>query len=244
MAEEKSSFILYCDLIHTVEKLPIEKAGELFMHILKYVNDKNPESDDLLLNIAFEPIKQTLKRDLKRYESKKQDRSLAGRMGNLQRYNSDLYDNVKSNRITLEQAEELAKRRKTRKSEKDLANVAVNDSVSVSVSVSDSVNDKENKNTPSAFSFYYSLLNSGASKQFASEWIKVRKNKKLTNTETALKKFMNQVKKSGYSLNEVLEKCIEKSWGGFEASWYNKPNNKSGTNQPLMIYDENDKLIR
>lgn len=69
MAENKKSFLLYCDLIHTIEKMPDEKAGQLLKHILQYVNDKNPETDDLILNIAFEPIKQSLKRDLKKYEN-------------------------------------------------------------------------------------------------------------------------------------------------------------------------------
>lgn len=69
MAENKKSFILYADLIHTVSKLPNEKAGELFKHILEYVNDKNPETEDLLLQISFEPIKQQLKRDLKNWEA-------------------------------------------------------------------------------------------------------------------------------------------------------------------------------
>lgn len=68
MAENKKSFILYCDLIHTIEKMPKEKAGELFLHILQYVNDKNPVTDDLIVNLTFEPIKQTLKRDLVKWE--------------------------------------------------------------------------------------------------------------------------------------------------------------------------------
>lgn len=69
MAENKKSFLLYCDLIHTVEQMPDELAGELFKHILSYVNDKNPVSESLILNLTFEPIKQSLKRDLKKYES-------------------------------------------------------------------------------------------------------------------------------------------------------------------------------
>jgi len=69
MAENKKSFILYSDLIHTVSKLPNEKAGELFKHILLYVNDENPETDDLILQIAFEPIKLQLKRDLVKWEN-------------------------------------------------------------------------------------------------------------------------------------------------------------------------------
>ncbi len=69
MAKDKKSFILYCDLIHTIEKMPPEKAGELFLHILKYVNDCDPKSEDLVINLTFEPIKQQFKRDLIKYEN-------------------------------------------------------------------------------------------------------------------------------------------------------------------------------
>ena len=68
MAKNKESFILYCDLIHTVKKMPKDKVAELFIHILEYVNDLNPQTDDLILNLVFEPIKQQLKRDLKKWE--------------------------------------------------------------------------------------------------------------------------------------------------------------------------------
>ncbi len=81
MAENKKSFVLYCDLIHTVKKLPKEKAGELFIHILKYVNDENPETDDLLIQISFEPIKQQLKRDLRHWEHICLKRSESGKLG-------------------------------------------------------------------------------------------------------------------------------------------------------------------
>jgi hypothetical protein len=69
MAENKKSFLLYTDVHHTVKKLTDEQAGILFKHILSYVNDENPVLSDFILEIAFEPIKQSLKRDLKRYES-------------------------------------------------------------------------------------------------------------------------------------------------------------------------------
>ena len=68
MADNKKSFILYCDIINTVEKLPDKEAGKLFKHLLNYVNYNNPETDDLLVDVAFEPIKQQLKRDLEKYE--------------------------------------------------------------------------------------------------------------------------------------------------------------------------------
>lgn len=79
MAENKKSFLLYCDLIHTVSKMPKEKAGELFLHILQYVNDENPETDDLIIQLSFEPIKQSLKRDLVKWEQTILGRSKAGK---------------------------------------------------------------------------------------------------------------------------------------------------------------------
>ena len=74
MAKDKKSFLLYVDLIHTVEKLTDEQAGKLFKHVLRYVNDKNPESDQFT-EVVFEPIKQTLKRDLEKYEGIRQRNS-------------------------------------------------------------------------------------------------------------------------------------------------------------------------
>lgn len=79
MATDKKGFILYADLIHTIEKMPSNKAGELFLHILKYVNDENPVANDILIEIAFEPIKQSLKRDLIKYEDKRKQWSEAGK---------------------------------------------------------------------------------------------------------------------------------------------------------------------
>ena len=68
MAQEKKSFLLYVDLIHTIEKLNDEQTGMLFKHILRYVNDLDPEPQDQFTEVVFEPIKQSLKRDLIKYE--------------------------------------------------------------------------------------------------------------------------------------------------------------------------------
>ena len=83
MAEDKKSFVLYSDLIHTVKKMPKEKQGELFMTILAYVNDENPTVDDLMVELVFEPIKLQMKRDLAKYESTKERRKEAGRIAGL-----------------------------------------------------------------------------------------------------------------------------------------------------------------
>jgi hypothetical protein len=79
MAENKKSFVLYSDSQGLINQLPDDIAGRLFKHIYAYVNDENPISDELLLNIAFEPIKMQLKRDLEKWEQTLEGRSKAGK---------------------------------------------------------------------------------------------------------------------------------------------------------------------
>lgn len=81
MAENKKSFIAYCDWLNTFEELPDDKAGQLIKHLLRYVNDLDPKSDDILINAVFANIKQTLKRDLIKYEEIKVKRSESGKKG-------------------------------------------------------------------------------------------------------------------------------------------------------------------
>ena len=78
MAENKKSFVLYTDSQGLVNQLPDDVAGRLFKHIYAYVNDENPITEELLLNIAFEPIKMQLKRDLTKWENQLEQRKQAG----------------------------------------------------------------------------------------------------------------------------------------------------------------------
>ena len=86
MAKDKKSFILYVDQKDLWNKLPDEIAGKLIKHIYSYVSDENPKSEDLIIEIAFEPIKQQLKRDLKLFEEKRIKRSEAGLAGATKRW--------------------------------------------------------------------------------------------------------------------------------------------------------------
>jgi hypothetical protein len=126
MAEGKKSFIIYCDLIHVVSKLPNEKAGELFKHILEYVNDLDPQTNDLLLQVLFEPIKLQMKRDLVKWENESIKRSESGRLGGL-----------KSGEARRKQSE--ANEASALNSKQTQANEAV--TVTVSVTDNDTVND-------------------------------------------------------------------------------------------------------
>jgi len=79
MAKDKKSVLLYCDIIHTVEELDDIDAGLLFKHYLRYINDQNPDPPSKLIKIVFEPIKQNLKRDLKKWEEKSNKNSESAR---------------------------------------------------------------------------------------------------------------------------------------------------------------------
>jgi hypothetical protein len=81
MAEGKKSVLLYCDLIHTIEKMDNETAGQFFKHYLRYINDLNPETDNLLVDITFESVKQNLKRDLKKWETRAEKSRENGKKG-------------------------------------------------------------------------------------------------------------------------------------------------------------------
>jgi len=134
MAEGKSSFVMYSDWISVFDKLKDQEAGVLIKHIFAYVNDLDPEPKDRLTEIAFEPIKQTLKRDLRKWEGETGTRSDAGKLGNLKRWHPELYKQVINGEISLE----IALRQI---GSHPIANVA---NVAVSVSVSDSDNGSDN----------------------------------------------------------------------------------------------------
>lgn len=130
MAENKKGFVLYADVWKTVSKLPNEKAGELFKHLLMYVNDEDPQTDDILIEIAFEPIKQQLKRDLEKWETIKGKRSDAGKKSaELRKLKSE---QKATNPTSVESVEQ------------DSTNPTVNDNVNVTVNVNDTVKVKDN----------------------------------------------------------------------------------------------------
>ena len=79
MAEGKKSFIAYSDWKATFDEMSNEDAGLLIKHIFSYVNDENPVSDNVLIRVAFAQFKQTLKRDLNKWEEQLDQRREAGR---------------------------------------------------------------------------------------------------------------------------------------------------------------------
>lgn len=95
MADNKKSVLLYCDIIHTIEGLKDAEAGRIFKHYLRYINDLNPTAPDRLTEIVFEPIKQNLKRDLKKWESKSKRNKEIAIKGWEKRKDANAYERTK-----------------------------------------------------------------------------------------------------------------------------------------------------
>ncbi|MBR4755327.1 MAG: hypothetical protein IK076_00120 [Bacteroidales bacterium] len=76
------------------------------------------------------------------------------------------------------------------------------------------------------FDFLPSLKSLGVSENHAAEWLRVRRTKRLTNTETAFLRLKAEIEKSGRSADDCIRIAVENSWGGFKAEWMPKPSKK------------------
>lgn len=81
MAENKKSFVAYCDWGNVFDELSNEEAGLLVKHLFDYVRDKNPIPKDKLTKMMFIQIQQSLKRDLIKYEDRADRSRENGKLG-------------------------------------------------------------------------------------------------------------------------------------------------------------------
>lgn len=235
MAENKSGFVLYADLIHTVSKLPDDKAGQLFKHILMYVNDQNPVTNDIIIEISFEPIKQQLKRDLVKWEKEVLKKSESGILGNLKRYEPDLYEKVIDNQLSIHDASVIAKGRKVSHPDSlpshPIAKLADNDTVNVKDTVKEiqsfvgttdqyakveksikGITDFIKTNKPRFINPYTDLWNL-FSEKYGTAKVKAE-------TETRKKKIKIRTGEPNFDFAEILRKATEQKFA-LESAWFN-----------------------
>jgi hypothetical protein len=93
-------------------------------------------------------------------------------------------------------------------------------------------NNKNKEKKDSVFNFRKELINYGFNEELVIDWLKVRKTKKASNTQTAFKGFLNQVEKSNFDKNFILKKCVENSWSGFKSDWIHQE--KKFTTKPTL----------
>jgi hypothetical protein len=199
MAENKKGFILYADLVFVFDNLPREIKGDLIQIILDYVNDRNPIVTDLLLKTAFEPIKQQLKRDLRKWETQTEKRSEAGKKGMESRWgNKDKQDITKDNNVI-----------------NDIACITnITDTVTVTVNVTDNVNDNViNTNTAQVLVVKEKVIESEFERTF-SEYLEMRKKIRKPATGKAIQLVREKLKRFGPEEVQIkhLEQSILNGW--------------------------------
>lgn len=135
MAENKKSFIAYVDWKETFDVLPDEKAGQLVKHLFAYVNDENPETNDVLITAVFANIKHQLKRDLRKWEELSSQRAEIGRLGGIK--------SGEARQSKMKQMKQMLQSgSKTKQNEHDTVNV------------NDTVNDNDNEEIKEIISLF------------------------------------------------------------------------------------------
>lgn len=204
MSSDKKSFLMYADQNEIFSLLPDELAGKLIKHIFKYVNDENPTSDDLMLNLAFTPIKLALNRNSNKWDESKKNKAHGANLTNLKRWHKDIYKEFEEGKISLEEAINIMQDRLSSLSDKSDNKESLSDNerqdlslsdfseslpvaqVAVSVSVSDSVSVNDINNNSIAktekvfaddrFSEFWDLYGKkNDRKKCESKWLKLSK---------------------------------------------------------------------
>ncbi|WP_436913555.1 replication protein [Acinetobacter schindleri] len=94
------------------------------------------------------------------------------------------------------------------------------------------------------FDFKKELMKLSGDEKLVEAWLKVRKDKRASNTEYAFKALISEQQKSGLTLNQVLEHCVVNSWKGFKAEWIKNQNTVHGQQKPKPSrWDEIQQLI-
>jgi len=167
MAENKKSFVLYSDQRTIIDMLPDELAGQLLKHIYAYVNDENPINENPMVNLAFEPIKLQLKRDLIKWSETRIGRSKGG----------------------LASAE--ARRNKSEQTSTNLTNVDLVEQTSTNPTVNVNANVNVINNNIFTFNEFWELYPNKTGKQKSEQIFKKLKDSELQKIKDTLKSFIN-----------------------------------------------------
>lgn len=259
MAEDKKSFVAYADWQSQFNLLSDDEAGRLIKHLFSYVNDESPEfsASDRLLIMAFEPIKNQLKRDLKKYETIKKRRSEAGKKSAEIRAKSV---DQESTNLT---SDDFVKQESTNPTVND----TVNGTDTVNVNGTDTVTDndlkgllgaeaqkkskadfeqdkipkkpdKEEKEKSSAEKekfgkpeFKQALIDAGVEEQHADDWIKVRTAKRAAFTLTVIESLFKECEDNNFKIKDAVRISAEQSWQGFKHAWIQNINTQNNGKQ-------------
>jgi hypothetical protein len=230
---KKKSFLMYADLKFTIDKLPDESAGKLFKLILNYVNgDYNPP-DDLLLQVVFEPIKQSLIRDLEMYEAKvirnKENGAKGGRptkdSNDKPKKPSGLLINPSDANGLLDNQHEAKKADSDNGSDND----SDNESDILNIAKAIAVEDKKKPTKKERFDYKSKIFfKDDKANKLIIEFFDHLVEKKRSPTERSAKMIMN-ILREAESLEQIIH-SIQKAIAGQFYTIYLQPSNNSSSN--------------
>lgn len=201
MAKDKKSFKFYVDWIDTFKQMPKEKGYDLLMHLLSFVNDEQPKTDDMLINVVFANMKNTLERDLLLWKQKANSSRENGKLGGRPKKTNELTNNLKEPNKPTRLNNNL-----TEPKEPVSVTVRVRDTVSVRDSVI------LNKHENIKFSFVVESFNS----------ICLNSPKVIKTTEKRKKLIKTIFKEFGYEkMGDVFKKVAQSNFlgGGGQTGW-------------------------
>ena len=129
---DRNSFVFYKDWRDAIKDLPNDIRLEIYDSIVEYAFSGEVSGLKPMASIAFNFIKGDIDRNMRKWKDAKSKKSDAGRLGNLKRWNEDLYNAVASGSMELDEAEKIAK---DRTAINGIAKVAINANVNVNENV-------------------------------------------------------------------------------------------------------------
>jgi len=222
-----------CNMTYEDAEVEIDKEHLDILISKRVVKNTNGNIDIFFLLEQFKEIKVD-----------KNDKSQSGQIGNLKRWHRKLYDKFINNELSLNQAIEQSKL-----SHPDSTPIAPQSQNIAEESKRREDEELEKKREDKTrgdfkkeiFNFKKSLIDYGFEKKLVDDWLLVRKNKKASNTETALKTFINEIESRDCNINEMLQIAVSNSWSSFKHNWVdnlkNSTNGKQISNQPKSDAD-------
>jgi hypothetical protein len=88
------------------------------------------------------------------------------------------------------------------------------------------------------------LVSMGVDQMVAEDWLALRKKKNLAPTATAFEGVLQEAGKAGMTMDQALRTCCTRGWGGFDATWLDKGNARSGGGGGVVPLNRQEALER
>lgn len=233
----RDSFIFYKSFYEAIKDLPRDVQGEVYTAIMEY--SFNGITTGQLKPIArsiFTLMKPQLDANRARYENgskggrpKKETEQKPNDNLDETKSEPNKNDNVNDNHNANDNDN-----KNDLLLEKEAKDALIENSNQGPVKADDSEKEKSSAKKEKEFGrneFKARLISQGVDPLHAEDWMKIRRDKKLGFTETALRAIEDDCIKNGIALPEAIQFAAERSWGGFRYIWWQTEQKEAGLSQ-------------